>query len=276
MAMSVGRPPAENPEEAGKAMNEEATWGGYGLNPALAVSMVKASELLGNDGVISTGYPELDKLIGDGGLAKGQIYLFYGSQRFVDDMIHGLLVRGSALGRVAYMNNTDYYSDKTFVDLDKLARYAKAIGMDPFMVFRNVYFSAAYNELRQPYAARALAEMIEREAGSTSLVLVHRLSRFLGGRLHRRVGNIDLSLSLLKRVCTAHGIPMVITVDCRVGERPAVSTTMMLHTAGVMVAFREVGPDMVQAELVKHHSKRTPSSALVIPGDYAQLDGWQG
>jgi len=274
--MSIGLFATEGSAESKKVTVARPMEAPEGLTPGLAVSMVKASELLTSDEAVPTGYPELDKLIGGGGVKGGQTYLFYGYQEFVDDMIHRLLVMGSSMGRVAYMNNTDYYSDKTLVSLDKLARYAKAFGVDPFIVFRNVYFSAAYNELRQPYAARALAWMIEREAGSTRLVLVHRLSRFLGSNVHRKRGNIDLALSFLKRVCMAHRLPMVITVDCRRGERPLISTTMMLHAAGVMVLFRKAGADAVQAELIKHPSKMAPSSALVVQGKYALLDGWQG
>src|SRR2546427_5855803 len=52
------------------------------------------------------GFPPLDQLVG--GFKGGQSYLFCGTCRFIEDLVHQLMVKASGRGNVAYMNNSDY------------------------------------------------------------------------------------------------------------------------------------------------------------------------
>lgn len=97
---------------------------------------VNAGELMRQrnaEPLLRTGFPALDQLVG--GLRGGQSYLFYGASGLVDDFVHQLMVRGSAGGKVAYMNNTDYYSEKTLVRPDRIAFHAKRHVFRPSSVF---------------------------------------------------------------------------------------------------------------------------------------------
>ena len=50
------------------------------------------------------GFPPLDQLVG--GFKGGQSYLFCGTCRFIEDLVHQLM-KASASGKAAYMNNSD-------------------------------------------------------------------------------------------------------------------------------------------------------------------------
>jgi hypothetical protein len=125
-------------------------------------SLINALTLLEEDkNALTTGYDDIDGLIG--GLKRGQTYLFYGDTEFISELLHKLIVVVSKNGKIAYMNNTDYYSEKTIVNSDKIAFYAKREDADSYHVLRQVYFVAAFNELRQPKSAEALLERIKLE-----------------------------------------------------------------------------------------------------------------
>jgi hypothetical protein len=104
-----------------------------GVNPV--PEYISAGELMRQrnaEPLLRTGFPALEQLVG--GLGAGQSYLFYGASSFIDDLVHRLMVSVSAGGKVAYMNNTDYYSEKTLVRPDRIAFHAKRQGLDPDFV----------------------------------------------------------------------------------------------------------------------------------------------
>ncbi|MGH9920673.1 MAG: hypothetical protein ACRD6W_17610 [Nitrososphaerales archaeon] len=236
-------------------------------------AMLRASELLRGDSAedpLTTGYGRFDEFMG--GLEGGQLYLLYGSPHFLDELLHRLMVRASRDGQVAYMNNTDYYSEKTLLRPDRLAFHAKREGMDPSRVFDRIYFVAAYNELRQPKAATALAERMREEGGSTRLLVAHRVSRFLEGAKDRNeaMESLNRSLSSLWHLCAREKVVMVVTTDpvarSRVRFPGPAGTNLMKHMANVMVFFRG-SEDSVQAVLLKHPGRATPESVSILPED---------
>ncbi len=241
----------------------------------MKVSMLRASEILRDDpsDALTTGNERLDALLG-GGLKGGQLYLFYGNPRPIDGLLHRLIVKASLRGRVAYMNNTDYYSEKTLVRPDRLALHAKREGIEPSHVFEQVYFVAAYNELRQPKAAVALAQATREEGKRpTRLLVVHRISRFIEDARDRAeaMENLNRSLSSLWHRCVKDKIVMVVTTDSAKGKRAGMmprplGTSLMKHMANAIVFFREEG-ESVQAVLLKHPERATPVSASILPED---------
>jgi len=232
-------------------------------------SLINALTLLEEDGKNSlpTGYDDIDDLIG--GLKKGQTYLFYGDTEFISELLHKLIVVVSKNGKIAYMNNTDYYSEKTVVNSDKIAFYAKREGVDSSHVLRQVYFVAAFNELRQPKSAEALLERIKLEE-DTKMIIIHRLSRFLdGAKDHQRaLENLNRSISILWHLSIEQGIVMVITTDSIHMEEPSKpqGTNLMRHIANVIVFFRPSGK-AIQAILVKHPEKDMLSINVNVRGD---------
>lgn len=233
---------------------------------------VKAQDLLNHPELtMSTGFMKLDELVG--GLAGGSSYLFYDSGGFMQDIIPPLMVRATLQGKVAYMNNTDYYSEKTLIQPDKLAFYAKKNGLDPEFVFSKIYFVAAYNELRQEKAVDALLEMF-REEKDTKLVVMHNLTRFLPGAKNRKqaIENLNRSLAPLWQLAAERKSILIITAHTSQPNqwaipRPA-GSHMLWHLSNVLVFFRESNKGRsIQATLIKHPAKPTPQSTELFQGD---------
>lgn len=232
-------------------------------------SLINALTLLEEDdkNVLTTGYNGIDGLIG--GLKRGQTYLFYGDTEFISELLHKLIVVVSKNGKIAYMNNTDYYSEKTIVNLDKIAFYSKREDVDSYHVLRQAYFVAAFNELRQPKSAEALLERIKLEE-DTKMIIIHRLSRFLDDAKDRQraLENLNRSISILWHLSIERDIVMVITTDSNhmEGLSKPQGTNLMGHLANVIVFFRPSGK-AVQAILVKHPENGMLSINVNVGGD---------
>ncbi len=232
---------------------------------------VRALDLLDRTGPnLSTGVAALDGLVG--GLRGGSSYLFYDAGGFLHGLVPPLMVKATRQGKAAYMNNTDYYSEKTLVQPDRLAFYAKREGLEPESVLSRIYFVAAYNELRQEKAVDALTQMLRQEE-ETKLVVIHNLARFLPEAKDRRqaIENMNRSLAPLLQLAAERSIVVVITVHASRVERWSVprpsGSHMLWHLANVMVFFREPNAGgSIQATLVKHPTKPTPQSVELFQG----------
>jgi len=190
--------------------------------------------------VLGTGFPPLDQLVG--GIRGGTSYLFYGATDFVDDFVHQLMVKASAGGKVAYMNNTDYYSEKTLVRPDRIAFYAKRHGFDPDLVLEQIYFVAAYNELRQEKAVDALVKMVHEEE-TTRLVIIHNIARFLPDAKDKRqaIDSLNRVLAPLWRIVAERSIVLIMTAfPANLNQRripKSLGSNMMWHLSNVMYFF---------------------------------------
>lgn len=233
---------------------------------------VSAQDLLNHSEVtLSSGVRKLDDMVG--GLRGGSSYLFYDSGGFMQGLIPPLIVRTTLQGKVAYMNNTDYYSEKTLIQPDRLAFHAKREGLDPEYVFSQVYLVAAYNELRQEKAVDALVEML-REEKDTKLAIMHNLARFLPEAKNRKqaIENLNRSLAPLWQLAAERKVVLLITAhSSRIDQwsipRPS-GSHMLWHLANVMVFFRVSNHGRsVQATLIKHPSKPAPQSVELSQGD---------
>jgi len=243
---------------------------------------ISASELMRQrnaEPLLRTGFPALDQLVG--GLGAGQSYLFYGASSFIDDLVHRLMVSVSAGGKVAYMNNTDYYSEKTLVRPDRIAFHAKRQGLDPDFVLEQIYFVAAYNELRQEKAVNALVKMVVAEEPTTTtttrLIIIHNIARFLPDARDkgRAVDSLNKVLARVWRIVAERGLVLMMTTAFpssnanrlwRAIPKP-LGSSMMWHLANVIVFFREAeggGGRTVLATLVKHPGRATPITVPVL------------
>lgn len=231
---------------------------------------VRASALRREAAPLTTGYADLDGLIGE--MEGGLFYLFCGEDdmRFVDGLVHRIIVRACRIGRVAYMNSTDYYRGKTLISADRLAQCAKAEGIEPALVLERTYTAAAYSDLRQPRAAAALEERMRRD-GSTVLLVAHAMPVFYeaeGGRGAAREA-LNRSISALWRASAEMGAVMVATAAVSGAQRPSTSS-LMADLASVIVAFRAGGngrfPDGACATLLKHPARGTPAAAHIFGG----------
>jgi hypothetical protein len=226
---------------------------------AVTPSFVRASAVRESGNALTTGYGALDTLIGP--LRGGRLHTFYGASQFIDELAHRLVVRCSREGLVAYMNNTNYYSEKTLLKADLLAAQAKMEGLEPSSVLDSVYFVAAYSEFRQQKATAALEAAVRREP-STRMILVHNITAFIEGNAKNReavMGGIHRSVSALWRLAAERDLVMVATA--KADALPGITAEL----AGVLVRVRE-GSGSPQAWLMKHPERATPAVAQISCG----------
>jgi RecA/RadA recombinase len=227
---------------------------------------------------MTTGSPELDSLVD--GIQEGQIYLFYGNNRAIlDGLVHGLLVncvlpvKERGLESMAvYLNNVDYYQpDKSVVlSPEKMAVAAKCIGIEPKIVFKNLFVQIAYNEQHQLAVAKQVSDFIESCKGENiKLLVVNNLTKFF-----RESKNKNRTATILKEVlgvvcktCTRRRVALVCTSDANVTSRGVIPRptggTFLKHAVNVIVNLREYQYSSFKATLVKHQYVKTPKSAVL-------------
>ncbi|GBC71088.1 hypothetical protein HRbin02_00866 [Candidatus Calditenuaceae archaeon HR02] len=202
--------------------------------------MKRASELMLLRRPVSTGLERLDALIG--GLWPGALHILYGDQEVTDLVLYRLMVEASKHGRVAYLNNTDYYGEKTLVDATTLSTVSKMAGVEPLKALSAIRCAAAFNARRQVFAAEKLVEDIV-ERGRVSLIVVHNASAFLDREGSEASSALVKSVSILMEAASRASIPLVVTAQS-IGDTPDPRRAIprlpaqLIHRASVIVFFR--------------------------------------
>jgi hypothetical protein len=133
---------------------------------------------------MTTGSANLDSLIDS--IEEGQCYLFYG-RGVLDGLAHRLLVncvlpvreKHGFESMAMYINNVDYYQpDKSKVlSPEKIANAAKCAGIEPKIVFKNLYVQVAYNQRHQLSVANQVSDFIESRKQDIRLLVVSSLTK---------------------------------------------------------------------------------------------------
>ena len=226
---------------------------------------------------MTTGSAALDSLIGS--VQEGQFYLFYGNNiAILDGLVHGLLVNCILSKRehgfesmTVYFNNIDYYQpDKSLVlSPEKIAIAAKCAGIEPKIVFKNLFVQMAYNQQHQLAVANQFSEFIESKKGNIKLSVVNNLTKFF-----RQSKNKNYAANILKEVlgmlckaCMKNKVALMCTGDANVTNRGIVPRptggTFLKHTVNVIVHLREFQHSSFKATLIKHQYVKTPKSAIL-------------
>ena len=136
-----------------------------------------ALDLLDQHGTLqkmSTGSAEIDSLID--GIQENSFYLFYSNsenQLFLDSLLYRQLV-GCVLPKsnkkngfesaAIFLNNIDFSRDKNkhqLLNPEKIAIISKYAGIEPKIVFKNLFVQTAYNQEHQVTVAEEIADKIE-------------------------------------------------------------------------------------------------------------------
>ncbi|MGB8933677.1 MAG: hypothetical protein WCC17_01060 [Candidatus Nitrosopolaris sp.] len=136
---------------------------------------------------MTTGSANLDSLIDS--IQEGQFYLFYGSNKtFLDGLVHGLLVncvlrireKHGFESMAMYINNVDYYQpDKSKVlSPEKITIAAKCAGIEPKIVFKNLFVQIAYNQRHQLTVAKQVSDFLESRNQDIRLLVVNNITKF--------------------------------------------------------------------------------------------------
>ena len=232
---------------------------------------------------MTTGSAELDSLID--AIQEGMFYLFYGNNSVVlDAMVYRLLVNCVLPRRQkhafesmgAFLNNINYYDysrkTSTSINPEKIGVAAKCSGIDPKIVFKNLYILTAYNENHQLSVAEQVTKLIKSNK-DIRLIVVHNLTRFFKdstGRKKLETANLlKQTIGIIYKICGKNKVALVCTADTTSkGLIPRPTGGLYLkHAANVIVHIKEQSNTSTipsfKATLLKHQYVRTPKSATL-------------
>jgi hypothetical protein len=242
---------------------------------------------------MTTGSANLDSLIDS--IQEGQFYLFYGSSKAIlEGFVHKLLVncvlpvreKHGFESMAVYINNVDYYQpDKLKVlNPEKIAIVAKCAGIEPKIVFKNVFVQIAYNQKHQLSVANQVSDFIESRKQDIRLLVVNNLTKFFREAKHKNYAADILKefLGLLCKVCARNRIALICTGDANVTSKGVIPSpiggTYLKHSVNVIVHLGDSVsyPQAFKATLIKHQYSKTPKSVIVYArkvGRILLLDG---
>jgi RecA/RadA recombinase len=175
----------------------------------------------------------------------------------------------------ACLNNTDYYGqNKTILNPEKIANVAKAAGIDPKIVSKNLFIQTAYNSQHQRQIANEVAELIQ-DNENIKLVVVNNLTKFFKdspGRHRPEVANsVKEVISVINRACAKNKVSLIITGDSNLSSKGVIPRpiggTYLKYIANVIVYVKNISNSVFlptfKATLVKHQYLKTPRSVIV-------------
>jgi Rad51 protein len=242
---------------------------------------------------MSTGSAEIDSLID--GIQEGSFYLFYGSNHdshmILDSLIYRQLIgcilpksnKKNGFESVAiFFNSIDvsiYRNKHQLLNPEKIAITSKYAGVEPKIVFKNLYVQTAYNLEHQVTTAEEIVDKIESDP-DIKLLAIRDLTRFLGTTINRSTGDdantLKKVLGILYRACTKNRVAIVATGNCNISNNgiipKPIGGTYLKHIANVILHIKPTvwatthgdvtNPyTSFRASMIKHPYKKTPISA---------------
>ena len=243
-------------------------------------SALEHFSMQGNCLKMTTGSGELDSLID--GIQEGLFYLFYGDTFPLDALSHRLLVncvmstKEHGFESIAVcFNNTDYYGrEKMILNPEKIANTAKAAGIDPKLVSKNLFVQTAYNSQHQVQIANEISRLLQ-DNYDIKLVVINNLTKFFrdtNGQKRSEIANaIKEVISIINRACAKNKISLVITGDSNLTSKGVIPRpiggTYLKHIANVIVYVKNISNSAFlptfKATIVKHQYLQTPKSVIV-------------
>src|ERR1041384_8625106 len=176
----------------------------------------------GNNLKMTTGSGDLDSLID--GIQEGLFYLFYGDSLPLTAFSNRLLVNCVKATKehgfesmALCVNNTDYYGrGKILLSPENIANTAKAAGIDPKIVSKNLLVQTAYNSNHQVQVAKEVADLLETNR-DIKLVVINNLTKFFKDSSSQRrpetANAVKETISIINRACARNKVSRVVTAD---------------------------------------------------------------
>jgi RecA/RadA recombinase len=243
---------------------------------------------------MSTGSAEIDSLID--GVQEGSFYLFYSShenQLILDSLLYRQLIscilpknkkKNGFESAAMFLNNIDFSTDKNkhqLLNPEKIAITSKYAGIEPKIVFKNLFVQTAYNQEHQVTIAEEIAEEIESDSG-IRLLAIRDLTKFIvkdrgtNWNANDDTNTLKKTLGTVYRTCTKNKVAIVATGSCNVANngfipKPA-GGIYLKHIANVIVHVKpnywstttngnNASPYVsFKASMIKHQYQRTPKS----------------
>ena len=212
---------------------------------------------------MTTGSAELDSLID--GMQEGLFYLFYSTpenQLILDSLLNRLLVgcilpkNGKKHGfesMALFFNNIDYYGNKNkhqLLNPEKIATISKFAGIEPKIVFKNLYVQTAYNLEHQVTIAQEIAKKIDSNP-DIKLIAIRDLTKFIvmdnklsydSSNRNDDSGTLKKVLSILYQTCIKNKVTLVATGYCSVSNSgiipKPIGGTYLKHIVNVIVNLK--------------------------------------
>jgi Rad51 len=240
---------------------------------------------------MSSGSAEIDSLID--GVQEGSFYLFYSShenQQILDSLLHRQLIscilpkskkKNGFESAAMFLNNIDFSTDKNkhqLLNPEKIAIISKYAGIEPKIVFKNLFVQTAYNQEHQVTIAEEIAEEVESDS-NIRLLAIRDLTKFIVGtnwNANDDTNTLKKTLGTVYRTCTKNKVAIVATGSCNDANngfipKPA-GGTYLKHIANVIVHVKpnywstttngnNASPYVsFKASMIKHPYHRTPKS----------------
>jgi hypothetical protein len=168
-----------------------------------------------------------------------------------------------------YMNNVDYYQpDKSVVlSPEKIAIVAKCAGIEPKIVFKNLFIQMAYSQQHQLTVAKQIPELIESKKQDIKLLVVNNLTNFFKESKNKNhaANALKEASGILCRICARNKIALVCTGDANATSKGIIPRpiggTFLKHSVNVIVHLGECTlshPLAFKATLIKHQYAKTP------------------
>jgi hypothetical protein len=231
---------------------------------------------------MTTGSADLDSLID--GIQEGLFYLFYGNNHVaLDALVYTFLVncvlpikqRHGFESMAICLNNSNYYDQRKTAALnpEKIGVAAKCAGIDPKIVFKNLFVHPAYNQQHQLTVAEQIAELIESNNDDIKLLVVNNITKFFKESKNKMETATILKqvIGIISKACTKNKVALVCTGDANSTARGIIPKPIggiyLRHAANVIVYFREFsktsGIPSFKATLIKRQYTKTPKSAVM-------------
>ena len=230
---------------------------------------------------MTTGSADLDSLID--GIQEGLFYLFYGNNHVaLDALVYTFLVncvlpvkqRHGFESMAVCINDTDYYDQRKTAVLnpEKIGVAAKCAGIDPKIVFKNLYVHPAYNQQHQLTVAEQVAKLIESNT-DIKLLMVNNITKFFRESRNKMetAKMLKQVIGIISKAGTKNKVALLCTGDANTTARGIIPRPIggiyLKHVANVIVHFKEFsntsGVPSFKATLIKHQYTKTPKSAVL-------------
>ena len=230
---------------------------------------------------MTTGSSDLDSLID--GIQEGLFYLFYGNNHVaLDALVYTFLVncvlpvkqRHGFESMAVCINNSDYYDQRKTAALnpEKIGVASKCAGIDPKIVFKNLYVHPAYDQKHQVTVVEQVAGLLESNT-DIKLLVVNNITKFFRESKNKMevADMLKEVIGIISKACTKNKAALVCTGDANTAARGIIPRPIggiyLKHAANVIVHFKEfsktIGIPSFKATLIKHQYTKTPKSAMM-------------
>jgi RecA/RadA recombinase len=181
-----------------------------------------------------------------------------------------------------FLNNIDFSIDRSkhqLLNPEKIAIVSKYAGIEPKIVFKNIFVQTAYNQEHQAQIADEIADKIESKP-DIKLLAIRDLTKFLIKDTNLNSGDdtntLKKTLGTLYKSCAKNRVAIVATGNCNTANSGIIPKptggTYLKHIANVIVHIKPnfwpttgnnsaASPCVLfKSTMIKHPYQRTPKS----------------